>query len=225
MTESIIIDYHIEVQKLHSNHTLSVQDIHNEYVLALQRAGCNYSLQITLLNDKLRDLLKSPSLLQKEQQIQKKESVVIQQEMTSEEYVQAVDRINNRSTEPSTYQKTNAPGIKELSTNTESIAQKVMQTTPEEDERSQEHRKELQRLSLLIEGEEYERAVEKLNKENKKIWIYRVNSSININPPVDEDPHNVIVNVIDNDFDFSEFKPSNTCIISAVVGVGFLGGL
>ena len=206
----------MSVEQLYHDHMLQLQALTNEYTMSLARINSDFAM-------KLRELTYASPLQPQEPllkaRIEHERSSNVKR--TPEEYAKEVERLNN----PSTVQYENNPGIKASSKNVAAIAQKIVETPEEEVEQSKQKRMEIQRLSLLLEGEGFAKAVEKLEQEGKELWIYQVNSSIHTNPPSDENPNKVIVKVIDGDFDFTAFKPSDKCIISNVVGVGVLGGL
>lgn len=212
-------NYPLEIQKLQHIHQLKLQEAYNEYLMKLSIINSEYVFDLQrLTNIVAQNVEKKTS----SENVEKKSQSV---EKTSSENVE------QPYFQPSTYQYENNPGIKEKTPQMSEIVRKAMershvvQNTQEDEEKSCEKRNEVSRLNLALQGEDYVKAVEKMQLENKQIWIYQVNSSIHLNPPVEENPRNVIVNVIDSNFDFSTFTPSNKCIISSVVGVGILGGL
>lgn len=225
--ETILSDYQTEVCKLQLNAQLQLQSLYNEYTISVTRVNSDFQLQMQQLNASLLQLLREGPQVQTSTQPPRNETQEKVAQMTSEEYTASIKRLNpQQSSSPSTHQKENAPMMQELSQNTKSISERVInQSTQQDDEEAAARRAELRKWQLALEGETYEQAVEKAEKANKRLWIYQANSSVQLNAPTTEDNHNVIVKVLDSEFDFGTFTPSSKCIIGSVVGVGILGGL
>lgn len=220
------VEVQLELQRLQHLHKLQLQALHNEYIMAITKAHSDFSYEVTKLT--LSSLQQHPTPSPPQQPAPPQQPVFPQQQMTTEEYIQAVNQLNGRTQAPMTKHHENHPTPQQAAPPQviSQITRKVMeQTTEEEDEKSLEKRKEIQRLTRMLEGESFINAKEKVQKEGKVLWVYRANSSTMLNPPLDENPRQVIVNVIDNDFDFDTFTPSDNAAISAVVGLGVLGGL